>query len=232
MYSKISSIYNIFKWHEFSQDLFKRLEFFLYEWKINTHYDMACGTGEFSYLVKKAGVDSVGGDISPEMIKKAKNNYPQLKYEVSDMRDISLKKKVDLITCNFDSINHLLRFSDWVKTFKSVYNNLEEGGRFLFDVNTLYIINNYKDTDEVLMDGFKLNINIYPRKNNILVFDIESSELNEKNSKIKEVVKETSFEYKKIKKTLKNIGFKKVVIFNDKLGVKNTKKRLYILAEK
>ena len=88
MYSKISTIYNKFLWQEFSQNLFVSLEVFLYEWKINTHLDLACGTGDYVYLMRKIGIDSSGIDISSEMILKAQKNYPGIKFKVSDMRDL------------------------------------------------------------------------------------------------------------------------------------------------
>jgi hypothetical protein len=140
---------------------------------------------------------------------------------------------VDLITCNFDSINHLLKFGEWKKTFINVYNNLNVGGRFLFDINTLYIITNYKERYQVEVDGARMDIKIYPKNNNILVFDIKAIiKKNNREKIIKEIIKETSFEYKKIKKSLQEIGFKKVIIFNKNLNIKSHKKRLYILAEK
>ncbi len=233
MYSKIASIYNIFLWQEFSQDLFKGLEIFLYEWKINTHLDIACGTGDFVYLMKKAGVNSSGSDISREMIIEAKKNYPGLGFSVSDMRNFLIKERVDLITCNFDSINHLLKFREWENSFLSVYNSLNDDGKFLFDINTLELINNHREKSKVKIKGTKMDIDIYPVKNNILIFDIVSSRLKcSQKTIIREKVRETSFKYSIIKKSLLNIGFKKVVIFNKSLGFSGSKKRKYILAIK
>ncbi len=232
MYSKISLIYNKFLWQEFSQDLFERLEIFLFEWKINSHFDLACGTGDFVYLAKKAGVSSFGGDLSPEMIKTARKKYPGLKFFQLDMRNFKLSEKADLITCNFDSLNHLLKFSDWNKTFKNVYDSLEEKGRFIFDINTLYLVNNCDREEKVVLDDSEMVIKIKSQGNDILLFDINCTLLKGREVSIKEKVKERSFEYSKIKKSLKDVGFRKIYIFNKYLGIKSVKNRLYILAQK
>lgn len=232
MYSQIHSIYSKFLWPEFSQDLFRRLEIFLFEWKINTHFDIACGTGDFVYLVTKTGVNSSGGDVSQGMIKVARKKYPGLKFSQFDMRNFSLAKKVDFITCNFDSLNHLLKFNDWQKTFKNIFDNLEDNGRFVFDINTLYTINNSDREEKVQIDDSEMIIKIKSQGNDALLFDINCTILNGEKVSIKERVKEKSFEYSIIKKSLKQAGFKKVVVFNKNLGIKNTKTRLYILAQK
>jgi len=232
MYSQIYSIYSKFLWPEFSQDLFRRLEIFLFEWKVNTHLDIACGTGDFVYLARKIGINSSGGDISPGMIKVARKKYPRLKFFKLDMRDFSLPRKVDLITCNFDSLNHLKSFKDWQKTFENVFDNLEEGGRFVFDINTLHLVNNCDREERVVVDDSEMFIKVKSQGNDALLFDINCTRLNGKKVSIKEKVKEKSFEYKKIKKSLKQVGFKKILVFNKKLGIKNTKTRLYVLAQK
>ena len=219
-------------WQEFSQDLFKKLEIFLYEWKVNKHLDLACGTGDFVYLMREIGINSFGTDISREMILKARKNYSGIDFKVADMRDFKSKEKFDLITCNFDSLNHLLKLSQWEETFQNVFDSLDDDGRFLFDINTLYTINNYNKKFEVVIDDCEMNIKISSKGKNILVFDIKSISNNNPKKMIHEVVKETSFDYLKIKKSLLKIGFKKVIIFNKELGISNSKVRKYILAEK
>ena len=42
-----------------------------------------------------------------------------------------------MVICVFDSLNHLLAFSEWESTFDAVHQHLVDGGLFIFDVNTL-----------------------------------------------------------------------------------------------
>ena len=46
--------------------------------------------------------------------------------------------KVDCCICSLDSINHLKDISEVRKCFDCVYNSLDNGGVFVFDVNTVY----------------------------------------------------------------------------------------------
>ena len=41
-----------------------------------------------------------------------------------------------MICCVFDSINHILRFSDWRTLFPHVERHLVDDGCFIFDINT------------------------------------------------------------------------------------------------
>jgi len=182
-------------------------------------------------LLRKIGIESSGLDISKEMIKKARRNFPNLTYRVCDMRDFTLRKKVDLITCNFDSINHLLKYSDWKLVFKNSYESLAPGGRFLFDMNTLFSVNNYSYKTKVVSEEGEMQFSVEPKGGNILEFNIKS-QLGNSGDGISAKVIEKAFEYSRVKKSLKDIGFSRVVIFNKDLGVKTNKRRLYILAQK
>jgi SAM-dependent methyltransferase len=47
---------------------------------------------------------------------------------------LRLPRLVDLITCNFDTLNHLVGEGDLSRTFRSVSRNLRPGGHFIFDM--------------------------------------------------------------------------------------------------
>jgi SAM-dependent methyltransferase len=51
------------------------------------------------------------------------------------MRDFRLPQTVDLITCEFDALNHLPQKRDLHRVLKCVVRALEPGGHFAFDVN-------------------------------------------------------------------------------------------------
>lgn len=113
--------------------------------------EMACGTGEILSTLSKKN-RTFGIDLSPEMLEIAKKKDSRSQYEVADMRNFSLDQKFDLILCPFDSINHLLTFSDWVALFSNVYKHLKKGGHFVFDCN------NYEKFKKI--DGKKKRINL------------------------------------------------------------------------
>ena len=53
-----------------------------------------------------------------------------------DIRQLCLPHGVDLITANFDTVNHLVGDEDLPQLFRGVYKNLNSGGHFIFDIIT------------------------------------------------------------------------------------------------
>ena len=54
------------------------------------------------------------------------------------MRVLEDVPTTDAVTLFSDSLCYLTDFEDVVSVFEAVYNHLEEGGIFLFDVHSLY----------------------------------------------------------------------------------------------
>lgn len=52
--------------------------------------DVGSGTGHHVSSYKSHGIDSIGIDISPSMIKESKTNYPDLKFELGDVMNKSM----------------------------------------------------------------------------------------------------------------------------------------------
>ena len=56
--------------------------------------DLGCGTGPMAAEIAKKGATVVGVDRSPEMIQQARKNYPALRFEVMDAREIAFAEPV------------------------------------------------------------------------------------------------------------------------------------------
>lgn len=104
--------------------------------------DLGCGTGTllkyYSSKNKTYGIDEM-----PEMIKIAKAKDKNTHYSIGDIKNFKIDKKFDVITCAFDTINHLSSLNEWEQLFKTVSINLSVGGMFIFDFNTIDGFNNY-----------------------------------------------------------------------------------------
>lgn len=101
--------------------------------------DLGCGTGTLCEEFSKCGYDVIGLDASVEMLSVASSKKQNdILYICQDMRDISLYNNVDIVVCALDGINHLLTENDVKKCFDSVYENINDEGLFIFDVNTIY----------------------------------------------------------------------------------------------
>ena len=62
--------------------------------------DVGCGTGHHVAELAGRGIDALGIDISPSMIKKAKENYPDYKFEIGDATNSQIYPS--------DSFTHIL----------------------------------------------------------------------------------------------------------------------------
>lgn len=100
--------------------------------------DLACGTGTLCSLFNKKGYNVTGVDLSPDMLTVAKAKCPDSQFICADISDFNVDEKFDFCTCTLDSINHLENINAVKKCFMSVYNCLDAGGIFVFDVNTIY----------------------------------------------------------------------------------------------
>lgn len=98
--------------------------------------EVACGTGtvlkQFEGFYELAGLD-----LSPEMIKLARVKVSGARLWVADMANFELDATFDTVICLFDSINHLPEFWQWEGLFAQVYQHLNPGGLFVFDMNSI-----------------------------------------------------------------------------------------------
>jgi SAM-dependent methyltransferase len=61
---------------------------------------------------------------------------PRVCWLRQDIRCLTLPERVDLITANFDTLNHLVRPSDLLRAFIRIHKALRPGGWFFFDFVT------------------------------------------------------------------------------------------------
>jgi ubiquinone/menaquinone biosynthesis C-methylase UbiE len=106
--------------------------------------DLACGTGSLSIALANAGYDVIGIDRSPEMlsaaVQKAGSTNKNILLLCQDMCELDLYGTVDAAICHLDGINHLTSPQAVCKTFEKVSLFLNDGGLFVFDLNSPYKI--------------------------------------------------------------------------------------------
>jgi len=175
-YEKLAFIYNK-DWGNFSLEYLKIINAVKKKFKVNpkSALDIACGTGNLIGKLGGGGLDAVGTDLSPEMIKVAKKNFSKVKFHVQDMSKLKLGRKFDLIVCPFDSLNYLKNIKQIRQTFRAVSKHLNKGGVFIFDFNTPHLyITKHKGTYDRDVSGVKFkHICIYDRGKRIAktIFD-------------------------------------------------------------
>jgi SAM-dependent methyltransferase len=101
--------------------------------------DLGCGTGLFArYLNALWRVPVFGVDLSPAMLRIAASNCRDTNVMLlrQDIRELRLPRRVDLVTANFDTLNHLVNDGELPALFRRVYDQLRPGGHFIFDFIT------------------------------------------------------------------------------------------------
>ena len=78
--------------------------------------DMACGTGSLSMQFAARGVETLGMDLSEEMLVRA------------------WEKAVDGLVCMLDSFNYLTDPADGIRALVCFYEALAPGGMLIFDI--------------------------------------------------------------------------------------------------
>ena len=98
--------------------------------------DAGCGTGLLAIYFKDHGYDTMGVDLSREMIEIAKSKRPDIPFYVSDISESLPEDKYDAVLSSLDVVNHITS-ADKVKAFfENAFEHLNVNGAFIFDVNT------------------------------------------------------------------------------------------------
>ena len=103
--------------------------------EFNSLLDVGCGSGGFLQNITQyyPNVEAKGVDLSGVMVEMTKAKG--LNAEAIDL--CKVEGKFDIITAIFDMLNYL-DFKNLRRFLRCVEEHLEEGGHFIFDINTLF----------------------------------------------------------------------------------------------
>ena len=90
--------------------------------------DLGCGSGIYAKLLTKKGAIVKGFDISPEMIRIAKQENPNLDLKVGTADKIPFNEKFDIVLASL--VVHYIK--DWSKMFKEIRRVLKDEGILIF----------------------------------------------------------------------------------------------------
>ncbi|MBC2001610.1 class I SAM-dependent DNA methyltransferase [Listeria marthii] len=205
--------------------------------------DLACGTAEFALRLSFLGHQVTGVDLSKEMVAVAKEkvaaaeiNLPILE---QDMSKLALNQTFDVITCLCDSLNYLETEQALEDTIQSVSTHLEPNGLFLFDVHSVYKIEegfkdySYGDSDEEISTIWNSFPGEYPHSvEHELTFYILGED--DTYNRVDELHKERTYPIAAYENVLKKAGFTKIDVYADFSLEKptNTSERIFFVARK
>lgn len=219
MYEAFAYYYDQLGWKKFSETRASFVLDFIVENGLDVRrvLDLACGTGTFAILLAEKGIHVTGIDISEDMIvvaeRKAKEaNAQNVEFDIGDMKDFKLGSEFDLITCNYDSLNHLLREEDILSTFRCVYSHLAAKGIFIFDVNTISGVRSFKYQDiKHGDDHLVLRHGVFDEDSNMATMQIDGFVKEDKEeslyTRFQQTIHEKGYEIEKLYGLLKQANF-------------------------
>ena len=108
--------------------------------RVRSVCDLGCGTGTTALEFARRGLKVYAVDLSPTMCRQAQQKAHRAGLPVrvicADMRTLRLPEPVDLVSCEFNPLNHLPRRADLARVARLIAKALRPGGYFYFDVNT------------------------------------------------------------------------------------------------
>ena len=143
--SGFAQLYNA-RWAGFAGSVAPRIQDFFERTQIckkpRTVLDICCGTGQLALHFLDQGYTVMGIDISPAMLEHAQENYQsyidtgQAKFMTGDAADFNIDGSFELAISTYDALNHLPDMAALAGCFRSTYAVLNDGGWFIFDLNT------------------------------------------------------------------------------------------------
>lgn len=105
-----------------------------------TAVDLACGTGSVTAILARMGIDTIGVDMSEEMLTEAMMKVSDMahppRFVCQKLQQLQLPRGVDLAVCALDSLDYITDPNDCAEAIRRTYKALNPGGIFIFDVNT------------------------------------------------------------------------------------------------
>jgi trans-aconitate methyltransferase len=89
--------------------------------------DLGCGNGHLTRMIAASGAHVVGIDSSPEMLRAARREYPEVEFILADARDFSFPDAFDAVFSNA-ALHWVLEAESAVR---SISRALRPGGRFI-----------------------------------------------------------------------------------------------------
>lgn len=109
--------------------------------------DLACGTGRHIIPLSKEGYDTVGSDISPNLLKIAKARLSSIQLVRADMRFLPFKPQAFAAAVSMDtSFGYLPSERDDMQSLKELRETLKQDGALIVDVfNRERLIQKYRE---------------------------------------------------------------------------------------
>lgn len=186
--------------------------------------ELACGTGILSVELANLGIQVTGLDLSEDMIKIANKRIDPtddvVSFKTGDMLALTDEDAYDVVTCYSDSICYMPDEQSVKQVFEGVYRALTSSGTFIFDVHSLYQMNEHfsEYSYHYQTDDFAFLWESYPGDyehsvEHFLTFFIQESDGLFK--RYDELHEERTYDIETYQALLKDVGFSDVKVYAD-----------------
>jgi len=203
------------EWAAYIQALCQR-----HQVNLNSVLEIGAGTCPFSNepLMKQAGL-VVYSDISYPMLNQA--NKPSTPLKVNcDGSQLPFKKQFDFCLMIYDTFNHFLKIPDARDGLQNIYQVLNAGGHFLFDVTTEYNSKayfldtiDYEESQAISLVRESWYEEKTQLQNNLFTYFIKDKE--DRYQKVKESHQQRIYPTEQILDLIDKTGFTLVNMYND-----------------
>lgn len=122
--------------------------------------DAGCGAGRTTSYISENGCSVVGADISAPLIKKAKDLYPDIDFQVMDARNLDFEdNSFDVVFFSFNGIDNLASLQERNRAISEMKRVLKPGGYLIYSSHNALAIPRTKMSWKILFNNFgKLRI--------------------------------------------------------------------------
>ncbi len=197
--------------------------------------DVACGTGNYTFIFAKRGYRTTGIDISDEMLriareKATRRTNPQ--FLKMNMRKIGLQAKYDVAVVLFGGFGYLLEQSEVGEFLTSVRKQLNTGGLLIFEFwqNSAILPAATRPSGQKTWDKvedskrsiIRLNMSKYDAHTNILTVTFDFYVLDIKTKKLVDSFSEThlvkTYTVSHVQELLERSNFRALAFYDGDLG--------------
>ena len=199
--------------------------------------DLCCGTGQLARWLTACGFEVTGLDGSEAMLERARRNAPKAELVCKDARSFSFGRPFDAVLSTFDSVNHFASLDDVRTVFGNVFDSLEPGGLFAFDVNTQHGFLDAADESYITQDGGPVCIvrSAYDVKKGIGISKITGfTQEGELWRRVDFEIAEYHYRLTDLRKALREAGFVRLQTLDavEDIGMPRAEGRVFLLAER
>ncbi|WP_430785139.1 class I SAM-dependent DNA methyltransferase [Virgibacillus flavescens] len=140
-YDKLMDTAPYTQWAEMTEEILKNSSI-----PVKSIVDLGCGTGQLTTRLANSGYQMIGIDFSSEMLSYAQQRASEKKQTIQwinqDIRETEGIAEMDAVISYCDVMNYITSEEELNLVFANVESMLKNNGLFIFDVHSLYHVEN------------------------------------------------------------------------------------------